>query len=354
MLLRRLFQRMAASLAACVCMAGYGVARVLGCGLRRGCGLCMGLLMWLLVGLVWSLSAGGAHAAELDVVSPDRSAGYTEAAQAVAAEWAQLSQGKGDARLVYLSDGAGTEPPSAGGPRVIVTLGREALARVLAQEPRVPVVAALIPKAGFERVLKDAPRKPAAPVVALYLEQPMARQAELLRLALPDAKRVGVLWGAESMPQADVVQSSLQARGFALAGAYVGDARDLFSSLKTALADADVLLAVPDPGVFNGSNIANVLLATYRARVPVMAFSPAYVRAGALLSLHSSPMQIGRQAAAMARTQWSGAAGGGAAGGSQFPAEFTLTVNEHVARSLGLSLDGQALTERLRRAEKRP
>jgi ABC-type uncharacterized transport system substrate-binding protein len=286
----------------------------------------------------------------LDVVSPDRSAGYTEVAQAIATEWARLSQGKGDVRLVYLSDGAGPESPPAGGPQVIVTLGREALARVLAREPRVPVIAALIPKSGFERVLKELPKKPAEPVAALYLEQPMARQVELLRLALPDAKRVGVLWGAESMPQAGAVQSSLQARGLELAGAYVSNAGDLFASLKTALDNTDVLLAVPDPGVYNGANIANLLLATYRARVPVMAFSPAYVRAGALLSLHSSPRQIGRQAAAMARAQWSGAA----AGGSQFPSDFTVAVNEYVARSLGLSLDEQVLTERLRRAEKRP
>jgi putative ABC transport system substrate-binding protein len=339
---------LAATLAACRISAGRAAARVLGCGIG-----------W---GLVWSVAAGGAsggaYAAELDVVSPDRSAAYTEVAQTIATEWARLSQGKGDARLVYLSDGAGSESPAAGGPQVIVTLGREALARVLAREPRVPVIAALIPKAGFERVLKDAPKKPAEPVVALYLEQPMARQVELLRLALPDAKRVGVLWGAESILQAGALRSNLQARGLELSGAYVGDAKDLFTSLKTALDDTDVLLAVPDPGVYNGANIANLLLATYRARVPVMAFSPAYVRAGALLSLHSSPRQIGHQAAAMARAQWLGATAGsgavGGAGGSRFPSDFTVAVNEHVARSLGLSLDEQVLTERLRRAEKRP
>jgi ABC-type uncharacterized transport system substrate-binding protein len=107
---------------------------------------------------------------------------------------------------------------------------------------------------------------------------------------------------------------------------------------------------VADPQVYNSGSIANVLLATYRARVPVLAFSPSYVRAGALLSLHSTPVQIGTQAGSMARSLLQGSASPAAV----YPADFTVTVNEHVARSLGLTLDAPTLSDRLRRLEKRP
>ena len=81
-----------------------------------------------------------------------------------------------------------------------------------------------------------------------------------------------------------------------------------------------------------------------------MAFSPAYVRAGALLSLYTTPSQIGVQAAAMAKTVVQGAP----LPAPQYPLEYEVGVNEYVARSLGLMLDGASLAERLHRLEKRP
>lgn len=307
------------------------------------------LQQWCLL-VACLFGAGVAVAADLVVVSGDRSPGYSEAAQTMASEWSRQGADKSEVQVVYLADAGSLELAQLNSAKVIVTLGSEALSRVLARESRAPVVAALIPRAGFERVLKEQTRRPAAPVVALYLEQPFARQIELLRLALPDAKKVGVLWGGESGLQAAGVQAGLQARGLELVSGYVGGNNSLFSGLKAVLEDTDVLLAVPDPQVYSGSSISNVLLATYRARVPVVAFSPAYVRAGALLSLHSTPRQIGQQAAVIAKSLFHG----GTPQGSQYPADFTVVLNDHVARSLGLSLDEQTLTERLRRWERRP
>ena len=301
------------------------------------------ILWWGLLGLCM------AQAAEVVIVSSDRSPGYVEAVQTVVTEMARVTD-KLESQVLYLPDGPVQESTALAAAKVIITLGSDALTKVLARDLRVPVVAALIPKAGFERVLREQGRKPQAPVSALYLEQPFPRQAELLRLALPDARKVGVLWGAESGVQAPAVQSALQARGFELVNGYVGGGNTLFAGLKAVLDDTDVLLAVPDPQVYNGSSISNVLLATYRARVPMLAFSPAYVRAGALLSLHSTPRQIGLQATAMARAQLQG----GAAAGSQYPADFSVVLNDHVARSLGLTLDEAVLTERLRKWERRP
>jgi putative ABC transport system substrate-binding protein len=300
--------------------------------------------------LACCLVVGAAAAADLVVVSGDKSPGYSEAAQTMSAEWARAGSDKTEVQVLYLAEGPGVESPQLGNAKVIVTLGSEALSRVLARDLRIPVVAALIPRAGFERIVREQGRRPAAPVLALYLEQPFPRQIELLRLVLPDAKKVGVLWGAESGLQTGVLQSGLQARGLEMVSGYVGGNNSLFSGLKAVLEDTDVLLAVPDPQVYSGSSISNVLLATYRARVPVMAFSPAYVRAGALVSLHSTPKQIGAQAASMARALLQG----GAPPASQYPADFTVVLNDHVARSLGLSLDEQTLTERLRRWDRRP
>jgi putative ABC transport system substrate-binding protein len=303
---------------------------------------CLAALVLWCTGVCWG--------ADVVILSSERSAGYSEAAQAVVAELVRSGIDRAEIVQLVVPDVPGADVVGLQGGKVWITLGAEALGRALPREGHPPIVAALIPRLGFERILRDTVHKSATGIAALYLDQPFARQLDLLRLALPDAKRVGVLWGHESMLQQVGLMAAAQSRGLEVVGGAVTSPITLYAGLKTVLSDTDVLLAVADPAVYNGTTISNILLATYRSRVPLMAFSPAYTKAGALMSLHSAPRQIGGQAATMARAVLQG----GALPASQYPMEFSVVVNDYVARSLGLMLDEGVLTERLRRLEKRP
>lgn len=293
---------------------------------------------------------GGGHAAGIVVVSSESSASYAATADALVAELERGGMPRADVVLRTASEVASMEASEPALPRLFVALGTEALKQVLGRDMRVPVIAALIPRSGFERVTREFSKKTSTAVTAVYLDQPLGRQLDLLRLAMPDAKRVGVLWGPESVSQQPALASALLSRGLQEMDGQVGIGGMLFSGLKAALDNADVLLAMPDPYVYNSSTVANILFATYRARVPVQAFSPSYVKAGALMSLHTASAQIGVQTAIMARA-W---LHGGLLPPPQYPADFSVTVNEHVARSLGLKLDGAALANRLHRLETLP
>lgn len=294
--------------------------------------------------------AGAGQAAGIVVVSSESSANYAAAADALLAELERGAMPRSDVSQRNVSDLGGMEASESGAPRLFIALGTEALKQVLGRDMRVPVIAALIPRSGFERVTKEFSKKNSTAVTAVYLDQPLGRQLDLLRLALPDAKRVGVLWGPESASLQPALASVLLSRGLQEVGGQVGAGGALFSGLKAALDSADVLLAMPDPYVYNSATVANILFATYRARVPVLAFSPSYVKAGALMSLHTASAQIGVQAAVMARL-WLHS---GILPPPQYPVDFGVTVNEHVARSLGLRLDGAALADRLHRLEALP
>lgn len=308
---------------------------------RALCGILLGWTLW---------GAPGAFAAEVLVLSSERSPNYHDASQAAVAELVRLGVRRTDILQLYASELAAGDLGAALSAKVWITLGSDALARALQREGRPTLVSALIPRLGFERILRDSPGRAAAPAVAVYLDQPFGRQLDLMHLALPEVKRVGVLWGQESLAQQPNLHAAAQVRGIELVAGSVPSSANLFAGLKTVLDGADVLFAVADPQVYNSSTISNILLATYRARVPVMAFSPAYVKAGALLAVYSTPRQIGVQAGAMARTVLQG----GAVPASQYPLEFSVALNEHVARSLGMSLDEAVLNERLHRLEKRP
>ncbi|OYU43768.1 MAG: hypothetical protein CFE44_16580 [Burkholderiales bacterium PBB4] len=292
---------------------------------------------------------GAAQAATVALVLSDKSAGYTEVARTITSELER--SGLAASEIVQLAESElQAKDASVPAVKVFVSIGSEAFKRVLAQDARTAVVAVLLPRSGFDRVLKDANRRALGNVSAVVLDQPFARRVELLRLALPDAKHVGVLMGPESVASQTALGQALQARGLVMEGALVADSGALFTSLKSVLEQADVLMAVADPVVYSSSTIANILLTTYRAGIPMLAFSPAYVKAGALLALYATPHQLGVQAAGLARQ----ALQGSPSSGVQFPADFEIAVNEHVARSMGLKIDAKTLTEKLLSAGKKP
>lgn len=294
------------------------------------------------------LGQGVAHACQVCVVGGAKTAAFQEAFDSLGQELGRVGLQRSSLALLSVQDfqeGIGLQEA-----RIIITLGADALRQVSQRSPRLPVLAALVPRLSYERVLSESGRRTGAAMSALYLDQPLARQLDVLRLALPQAKQVGVLWGPESVAQQSAVVTALQAKGLGISEGLYSDGQSLNGALQSALQEADVLLQVADAAVYNAATVSNVLLTSYRAKVPVLAFSPAYVKAGALLSVHSTASQAGPQLASMAAQ----VVQGGSLPQAQYPHDFTITVNDYVARSLGLKIDAKAITAALQRAERKP
>jgi putative ABC transport system substrate-binding protein len=304
-------------------------------------------LRFLLIGL-WLLIFTGvsAHASTaVVIVSSEASPAYVEAAQAIVNELERGGISRNEMLQLTALEFSKTAPLL---PKLFVALGVEA-ARVLAKSGvQTPIFCTLLPRSSFERVLKESARSPSAQFSALYLDQPLSRQLDLIRLALPAAQHIGVLWGPESKRQEAELKALAPAKGFDLIDATVTANDFLFPGIKKVLVGADVLLALADPQVFNSNSIQNILLSSFRANVPLVAFSPAYVRAGALFSLAATPAQMGQQAGSIALGVLQGKA---LMALPVYSRDFSVTVNEHVARSFGLRLDAPALTARLRSLE---
>lgn len=291
--------------------------------------------------------AGVTHAGEpaVGIVSSERSPAYQEAAEAVMTELARMGEPRPEAFQLAAGELAAHRGAA---PRLYIALGTEACV-ALARGPAVaPVLCTLLPRVSFERVLRDSGRRAGATFSALYLNQPLGRQLDLMRLALPQVRRVGVLWGGESQANEPALEAAAQARGLKVVGVQVKPEEPVFNGLKKILEESDLLLAIADPQIYNSHSIQNILLTSFRAQVPMLAFSPAYVRAGALMAVYSTPAQIGQQAGLLAR----GVLQGQPLGVPQYPLQFEVSINEHVARSLGLRLDAVSLAERLRRLER--
>lgn len=303
---------------------------------------------WL---LAMTLVLPAAAAPQIWVALTETGGAYAEASAVLKAELT------GEAELT--ADGWQDLPKTRGTPPdLVVTVGAAAFEGTLAWLAergaawgRVPVLATLLPQAAYEAQLArgQAGRRP---VSAAVLDQPIGRQLALLKRTLPERRRVGVLLGPQTQPLLKTLQKEAEARGLVLVAVpVVQTPQALYPALKAVLDEAEVLLALPEPTVYHGASLQNILLTTYRARVPLVAFSSAYVKAGAVLAVYSTPAQVARRTAEMLRN-WLGGRGLPA---PQMPREFAVSANTKVAASLGLQIDDAALiAEDLRRHESGP
>lgn len=233
-------------------------------------------------------------------------------------------------------------------PRLVVTVGLAALKSALADSPgRAPVLALLVPSAGYSQALREARAPP--PTSAVVLDQPPARQLALLRGALPAARRAGLLVGTDNPALAASFEAAARSANLALTVELAAE-NEVGAALQRVLAASDVLIAAPDAGVVNSRTIAGILTAGYRQKVPLLGYSPALVRAGALLGLYSTPQQIAAQGADVVRRVLAGTG----LPPVRPPDDFSVQINASVARSFGLTLDGDMLARELRRMEKLP
>lgn len=286
--------------------------------------------------LMWACCAGTASAAgerRILLVLSEESEPYIEVAQALRASLEGSGLAK-DVQTVPASALTGRRPVSAD---LLVTVGVKAAEAAAASVVSAPTLNVLIPRESVESLAHTAKLKNTS---AIYLDQPLGRQFQLIRAALPARDQVGVLLGPTSQDRLRELQSSARENRIKLSIREMSTEEQLLPALRKVLADSEVLLAVPDPLVFNRDTAQSVLLTSYRAQVPMFAFSKSYVTAGALAAVYSTPAQIGQQAGEVVRHYFQ--TGGGALPPSQYPKYFSVSVNYQVARSLGLALDNEA------------
>lgn len=295
----------------------------------------------LALGLGWT-SALVAAPANIAVVLSDESTPYQDTANSLRSI---LEQGAAKAVLSVYSPGGKKADFTRERPDLIVAVGVRAAQDLAAQNLSIPVLATLIPHQAYERIARQRDHKLFS---AVFLDQPLARQMELVRAALPDRARIGVLLGPDSQDNLKTLQAAAKEAKFTLAAEKINAAEELLPALQRVLADCDVLLAVPDPLVFNKGTVQSLLLTTYRYQDPVVGFSLAYVKAGALAAVYSVPEQVGKQAGEiiqrmLATKSWQLPM-------PEYPKYFSISVNYQVARSLSINVGDEAvLLQKLKR-----
>ena len=98
-------------------------------------------------------------------------------------------------------------------------------------------------------------------------------------------------------------------------------------------------MMLPRQSVYNRDTLKGVLLTGYRNRKPVISYSPAHVKSGALASIYSSPIDIGRHLATLVNRQLKNPAQ--KTRGFEFARFYSIRTNPRIASALGIVLPAE-------------
>lgn len=302
-----------------------------------------GLRLILLLILTGLLPSAPAWAVSVQVVLSDDSPPYHEVANSFRA---QLRQYRPAVNVVIEDSPQRAAQALAADTQLLVCVGLKATQVALASHTQLPILSVLVPKDSFDVLAQDNQARRS--ITAIYLDQPYARQLALVRLALSEHVRVGVLLREEDQQKLDAIRGAAGLQKMQVVSELIDKQGAILPSLEHLLAASDVLLVLPDALLYNKNNIQSVLLTSYRYRDPVVSYSQALVRAGAMLGLYSNPLQIGYHTAEVALRSLDT----GILPAPLYPKYFTVGVNRQVAHSLGFPApDEIELQEALQRWE---
>lgn len=228
---------------------------------------------------------------------------------------------------------------------LVIAVGAQA-ADAMAVHAGRPTLGVLIGRQQFDALRRANPR---APFSAIVLDQPIERHVALIRTVLPQARRVGAVFGPDSSIFQTELAKAAERAGLALGARQVSTQAELLPALERTLESNDTLLALPDPLVSSPGAARSLLLTSYRYRRPVFAYSRAYVEAGALAAVYSSAGDVARDLG-----DWLNATHGTAWQllEPRTPRRFSIAINRQVARVLNLDIaDDATVLEQVRLGE---
>lgn len=226
---------------------------------------------------------------------------------------------------------------------LILASGAAAVEAALRHTDR-PILAVLLSRGQYLGLRRQYPD---SALSAIVLDQPVARQVALMLAVLPEGRRFGVLFGPDTTVQESELMAVAAGAGLELIGRRLSTAGELIPALDRTLESVDALLALADPLLSSSTAARAVLLSSYRYRRPVFAHSRAFVDAGALAAVFSTPADVARDVAEWLRELPDGSPTLPVA---RAPRYFDIAINPQVARALNLRVaDAATVLARVRK-----
>jgi ABC-type uncharacterized transport system substrate-binding protein len=218
--------------------------------------------------------------------------------------------------------------------RFVISYGTNAANLILEHKSDSPVIRAMLPK---QIRLTNESKFKTRDILNLYIDQPLSRYFNLTKIIIPRATRAGILVHKSNSSLADQYKKIAVDYNLTLKIVFIDDDR-IGNALSSMLDEIDALIALPDSRIHNSKTIPNILTTAYRNKIPVIGFSSAYTKAGAIASVYTSLDDIAKETAEAALEL---------VNFNRFPAQrpsskyYSVAVNHRVASSLGINISSE-------------
>lgn len=214
----------------------------------------------------------------------------------------------------------------------ILSIGTAATEFAIQKEPpQLPIIATFLSKTASEKILKQAKNRH---LEIIYIDQPLSRYIHLANIISPKAKKVGTVFSSISIEKRGNFDTYLASyKKTAVSETLSPDANPL-AVISPVVKDSDIFVAIPDQSIVNRSIAKWALYLTFHQKKPLVGFSAAYTRSGAVASLYSSPQNMGTAAAELLQRGITK----NNIHSMAYPADFTVSTNNKVAKAIGIAM----------------
>lgn len=307
---------------------------------------------WL-VGVLFTLTIMCSFAANADPINvffllSKPTADYLDVLSTVQRELTEKFPDKYNYTLEFVSAPSSANPTASAD--LIVTIGTAAAERAYEYKtlqsrapklkPETPVISVLITDSSFGALARQyfgsVEQAFARQVSSICIGQPTSRSIQLAKLLLPRATKAGLMLGPSSTDKQQELAKVTSDESMTAEFVTISANDNPINKIEPVMRGNDVFIPVPDSRLINLATAKWILHLSYRHKVPVIAFSRTYVRAGALAAIYSSPQNVAEQA-----VEWITDADlvGGSIGQSYGPKYYSMHFNYSVAASLNVVVE---------------
>lgn len=222
----------------------------------------------------------------------------------------------------------------------IITVGYRAAKKISEYKPKTTVVYSLIPD---NEKIHSSLSCENNNCYYIYINQPVIRYTKLFKILFPHDRTLVLSTTKNNTKKIQQLKIASKNIGVIYNELKIKQDSNIAREFTNELSKGDVLLALPDTAIYNSSNAKSILLSTYHKDVPIIAYSKAFVKAGAIVGLYSS---IDHVADKTAKTVNKIMKTGHQEQKEYYPDDFTIEINSAVANSLNINIDSESIIKR--------
>ena len=281
--------------------------------------------------VLFTLPAALAHAAtasrRVAIVFPSA---LEPCAEAVEGLRVRLSEGDFSVDLLDVSKASYTTEVAqemARRPAVMVAVGSDAVRALPAQSSLSITISTMTLQADH-----TAGQASGKAHTAVYLDIPVRVLFAELRKLFADKTRVGII---RNPSRGDPSAAQLRSQGPEMNSLQVADCAapdELLPAFLSLRKKVDFVICLPDGSLYNGATARPLIMASLENRLPIVGFSPAFLRAGAAVAIYPDYRGIGEQTADLVRRCLEP----GDCAASEGPKRVKVAVNGKILRMLGI------------------